>query len=100
MSGKNRRNNQHRQPESDNTIASVQCDGLVSAVQLKFGHEMGKNRRNLLNENRLSAICVNTLHAVNSSPLHAYTYSHRKCQTDWKPFRLGNQQISSGFFAQ
>lgn len=30
MSGKNRRNNQQRQQESDNSIAHVQCDGLVS----------------------------------------------------------------------
>lgn len=34
MSGKNRRNNQQRQQESDNTIAYVQCDGLVSNFEL------------------------------------------------------------------
>lgn len=35
MSGKNRRNNNQRQQESDGTIASVQCDGLVSIYLIK-----------------------------------------------------------------
>lgn len=39
MSGKNRRNNQQRQQESDNSIADVQCDGLVSVNCDKFLHE-------------------------------------------------------------
>lgn len=39
MSGKNRRNNQQRQQESDNSIAYVQCDGLVSVNCAKFSHK-------------------------------------------------------------
>lgn len=40
MSGKNRRNQNQRQQESDNTIASVHCDGLVSKNLLNFGGKM------------------------------------------------------------
>lgn len=42
MSGKNRRNNNQRQQESDSTIASVQCDGLVSVNSIKNLMENGK----------------------------------------------------------
>lgn len=36
MSGKNRRNNQQRNPEVDQTITQVQCDGLVSKLCIKL----------------------------------------------------------------
>lgn len=40
MSGKNRRNNNQRQQESDSTILSVQCDGLVSKNSIKFNGKL------------------------------------------------------------
>lgn len=36
MSGKNRRNTTQRQPEVDQTITQVQCDGLVSKLWPKM----------------------------------------------------------------
>lgn len=36
MSGKNRRNQPQRNPDVDQTITQVQCDGLVSKLNMKF----------------------------------------------------------------
>lgn len=58
MSGKNRRNNNQRQSESDSTIASVQCDGLVSVNSIKFNWKFWEIRWNLMIENLYMCRCV------------------------------------------
>lgn len=94
MSGKNRRNNNQRQPESDSTIASVQCDGLVSTVHVEFDGKMWIIRWKLLIENVCVGTEKSTLHAVHSSSIHIHTSESVKWMASMKhKIGLGNQQI-------
>lgn len=94
MSGKNRRNNNQRQQESDSTIASVQCDGLVSTVRVEFDGKVWIIRWKLLIENVCVGTEKSTLHAVHSSSIRIHTSESVKWMASMKhKMGLGNQQI-------